>query len=89
MTKGDSEGGIFLSYPYTNNGLSLLLTTIYIYIFIYLFIKNKLTEVPCAKLQFHRMTLLDVVGKTAWVRKKIYPMVKSQISVSNVQEIDI
>ena len=31
MTNGDPEGGIFLSYPHTNNGFCFLLTTVYIY----------------------------------------------------------
>ena len=70
MTKGDPEGRIFLSYPHTNNGFFFLLTTgfIYVYLFIYHLFSNKLTVVPeYAKMQFHRMTLLDVLGKIAWV----------------------
>ena len=64
MTNGDPEGRIFLSYPHTNNGFFFLLTTVSIYVFIL----NKLTEVPeYAKMQFHRMTLLDVLGKITWV----------------------
>ena len=64
MTNGDHEGRIFLSYPHTNNGLFFLLTTVFIYLFL-----NKLAEVPeYAKMQFHMMTLLDVLGKIAWVR---------------------
>ena len=36
-------------------------------LFFYLF-QNKLTEVPeYPKMQFHMMTLFDVVGKKAWV----------------------
>ena len=35
-------------------------------------------------MQFHMMTLLDVLGKIAF-----YPRVKSQISLSGVQEIDM
>ena len=36
--------------------------------FTYLF-QNKLPEFPeYAKMQFHMMTLLDVLGKMAWVR---------------------
>ena len=68
MTNGDPEAQIFLSYPHTNNGLFfLLLTTVFIY-FIYFF-KKKLPEVPeYAKMQFHMMRLLDVLGKIAWVR---------------------
>ena len=34
MTNGDPEGWIFLSYPHMNNGLFLLLTTVFIYLFI-------------------------------------------------------
>ena len=68
MTNGDLEGRIFLSYPSKNNGLFFLLTTVYSYLFIYLF-KNKFTEVPeYAKMQFHRMTLIDTLGKIAWVK---------------------
>ena len=40
----------------------------FIYLFIYLFY-NKLPEITeYVKLQFHVMTLLDVLGKIAWVR---------------------
>ena len=39
-----------------------------LFLFIYLF-KNKLPEVPeYAKVQFHMLTLLDVLCKIAWVR---------------------
>ena len=31
------------------------------------------------------MTLLDVLGKIAWVRQDFYPRVKAQISLSGVQ----
>ena len=69
LTNGGPEGRIFLSYPHTNNGFFFLLTTAFIYLFIYLFISNKLPEVPeYAKMRFHMMTLLDVLGKIAWVR---------------------
>ena len=69
MTNGDPEGRIFLSYPHANNGFFFLLATGFIYLFIYLFILNKLPEVPeNAKMQFHMMTLLDVMGNIAWVR---------------------
>ena len=62
MTNCDPKGRIFLSYPLPNNGFFFLLTTI----FIYLFILNKLPEVPqYAKMQFHMMTLLDVLDKIA------------------------
>ena len=66
MTNGDPEWRIFLSYPHTNNGNFFLLTTVFIYLFIYLFIYFKIPEYP--KMQFHMMTLLDVMGKIAWVR---------------------
>ena len=64
MTNGDPEARIFLSYPHTNNGFfSSLLTTVFIYLF-----KKKLPEVTeYAKMQFHMMMLLDVLGKIAWV----------------------
>ena len=41
----------------------------FIYLFIYYYLKkNKLPDVPeYAKMQFHMMTLLDVLGKKAWV----------------------
>ena len=36
------------------------------------FFWNKLPEVPeYAKIQFHKMTILDVLGKIAWVREDI------------------
>ena len=64
MTKGDTKGCIILSYPHTNNGFFFLLTTDFSIYFL-----NKLPEVPeYAKMQFHMMTLLDVLGKIAWVR---------------------
>ena len=64
MTKGDPEGQIFLSYPHTNNGFFFLLPTFCL--FTYFKIS---TEVPeYAKMQFHMMTLLDVLDKIAWVR---------------------
>ena len=64
MTKGDPKGRIILSYPHTNNGFFFLLTTVFNIYFL-----NKLPEVPeYAKMQFHMMTLLDVLGKIAWVR---------------------
>ena len=71
MTNGDPEERIFLSYSNTNNGLFFILTTVFIYLFICLFIclfENKLPEAPeYAKMQFHMMTLLDVLGKIAGV----------------------
>ena len=59
MTNGDHEGRIFLSYPHTNNEFFFLLTTD-------LFIYFKIPEY--AKMQFYMMSLLDVLGKIAWVR---------------------
>ena len=62
MTNGDSEGRIFLSYPHTNSRFFFLFTTGFIYLIIYF-------KVPeYAKMQFHMMMLLDVLGKIAWVR---------------------
>ena len=73
MTNGDREGRIFLSYPHMNIGFFFLLTTVFIYLFIYLF-QNNLAEVPeYAKMQFHMMTLLDVLGKIAWVNRFSIP----------------
>ena len=67
MTNSDREGQIFLSHPHTINGFCFLLTTVFIYLF-----RNKLPEVPeYAKNQYHMMTLLDVLGKIAWVRFSI------------------
>ena len=64
MTNGDPEVQIFLSYPHRNNGFFFLLTMCCFYLF-----ENKLTEVPeYTKMQFHRVTLLDVLGKIALVR---------------------
>ena len=63
MINCDPEGRI--SYPQMNNGFFFLLTIV----FIYLSFLDKLSEVPdYAKMQFHMMTLLDVLGKIAWVR---------------------
>ena len=64
ITNGDPEGRIFLSYPQTNNEFFFLLTTVFIYLF-----QNNLPEVPeYAKMQFHMMALLNVLGKIAWVK---------------------
>ena len=58
MTNGDPEGRIFLSFPHTNNGFFFLLTTDIIYL------KKKIPEVPeYDKMQFHMVTLIDVLGK--------------------------
>ena len=66
MTNHNAEGLIFLSHPHIYNGFFFLLTTVFIYLFIFL---KKLPEVPeNAKMQFHMMTLLDVLGKIAWIR---------------------
>ena len=68
MTNRSPEGQIFLSYPHMNNGFFFLLTTVFIYLSILLF-QNKLPEVPeYAKMQFHMMTLLDILGKKTWIR---------------------
>ena len=68
MINADLKGRIFLSYPNTNNGYFFLSTSFYS--FAYFFKKkNKLPEVPeYAKMQFHMMSLLDVLSKIAWVR---------------------
>ena len=71
MTNGDPEGRVFLScshptngffYTHMNNGFFFLLTIVFL---IYLLLPE-VTEY--AKMQFHMMTLLDVLGKIAWVR---------------------
>ena len=63
MTNGDPEGRIFLFHPHTNNGFFFLLTTVFIYLF-----QTKISGVlKYAKMQFHMMTLLDVLGNIAWV----------------------
>ena len=63
MTKGDLQGRIFRSDPHRNNGFFFLLTTVFICLF------KKLTEIlGYAKMQFHMITLLNVLGKIAWVR---------------------
>ena len=59
MTNGDPEGRIFLSYPHMNNGFFYLLISVFIYLFIYFKINFK----KIAKMQFHMMMLLDVLGK--------------------------
>ena len=54
--------------------------------FIYLF-QNKLPDVPqYARIQFHIMKLLDILGKIAWISYIFYSRVKSQISILGVQE---
>ena len=63
MTNGKPEGRIFLTHPHTNNGFFFLLTTVLFYFL------DKLPEVPeYAKMPFHMMTLLDVLGEIAWTR---------------------
>ena len=83
MISGDPEGRTFLSYPNTKNGLFFLLITVFIF-FIYLFkylFQNKLPEVPeYTKMQFHMMTLLDFLGKIAWVRLDFL----SQVKISDI-----
>ena len=89
MTNSDPEGRIFLSYPHTNNGFFFLLTTVFTYLFIFLF-QNKLPEVSeYAKMLFHMMTLLGVLGKIekAWVRKDFLSQGKISIALSSVQEL--
>ena len=68
MTNGDPERQIFL-FPHTNNGFFFLLTTVYcsLYLFINVFIYFKISF-QYTKMQFHMMTLLDVLGKIACVR---------------------
>ena len=70
MTNGDPEGRIF--YPTLTriiDSFSCSPLFLFIFLIIYLFILNKLPEVPeYAKMQFHMLTLLDVLGKIAWVR---------------------
>ena len=69
MINGDPEGRIFLSYlTQTLDSFSCSPLFLFICLYIYL-LKNKLAEVPdYAKMQFHMMTLLDVLGKIALVR---------------------
>ena len=65
MPNGDPEGRIFLSYPHTNNRFFSLLITV----FIYVFVLNKLPEIPeYGNMQFHMVTLFDVLCKIAWVK---------------------
>ena len=64
MTNCDPQGRIFISYAHTNIGFCFLLTTVFIYLS-----SNKLQEVSeYGKMQFHMMTLLDVLNKIAWVK---------------------
>ena len=46
------------------------LSCLSLFLFIYsILLKNKLPEVPeYAKMQFHTMTLFDILGKIAWER---------------------
>ena len=69
MTNGDPRDGFYIlpSHELWNIFHAYLCFYLFIYLFIYL--KNKLPEVSeYAKMQFHLMTLLDVLGKIAWVR---------------------
>ena len=51
-----------------NDGFFFMLTT-FLFSFINLFMLKKLPEVPkYAKMEFHMKTLLDVLGKIAWVK---------------------
>ena len=70
MTSRDPKRQIF--YPTLTRIIdsfscsTLFLFIFYLYIYLYL---NKLLEVPeYAKMQFHMMTSLGVLGKIAWVR---------------------
>ena len=50
MTNDDPVGQIFLSYPHTNSGFFILLTTVFLF-------KNQLPEVPeDTRIQFYMMT---------------------------------
>ena len=63
MTNGDPEGQIF--YP-TLTGIMDSFSCSQLFLFIHLFILNKLPEVPeYAKMQFHMMMFLEVLGKIA------------------------
>ena len=54
-------GTDFSILPHMNNGLFFLLTTVFIYF--------KISFQKSLRLmQFHMMTLLNVLGKVAWVR---------------------
>ena len=64
MTNGDPEGWVFLSYTHTSNWFFFLLTTVFIYLFLFIYLLKKLPEVfEYAMMQFHMITLLDVLGK--------------------------
>ena len=64
-----------------NNGLVFLLTTVFIYF------KISFQKSPeYAKMQFHMTMLLDVLIRLHGQDKIFYPRVKSQISLSGVQE---
>ena len=68
MTNSDPEGQMFLSYPHMNNGFFFLLNTVFNYFFFIIIFSKNLPEFPeYAKMQFHMMTLLDVLGKIACV----------------------
>ena len=68
-TNGDPEGRIF--YPTLTqimDSFSCSPLFSFIYLFVYLF-EDQLPEVPqYVKMQCHRMTLPDALGKIAWVR---------------------
>ena len=65
MKNSDPEGRIFLSYRHTNNGFYFLPLFLFIYLFIMSFQKSLKTQI---KLKFQMMTLLDILGRIAWVR---------------------
>ena len=65
MTNDDPWDGLF--YPTLTRKMDSFSCSP-LFLFIYLF-ENKLPVVlECAKMQFHMMTLPDVLGKIAWVR---------------------
>ena len=65
MTIGDPEGRFF--YPTLKRIMNSFSCSP---LFLFIYFLKKLLEVPGdAKMQFHMMTLLDVLGKIAWVRE--------------------
>ena len=71
MTNGDPEGRIFF-YPTLTRIMELIFCSplfLFIFLFDYLFIlKYALEVLEYAKMQCNMVTLLDVLGKIAWVR---------------------
>ena len=70
MTNDDPEDRFFyLTLTRMMDYFSCSSLFLFIYLHICLFVLIKLPEVPeYAKLQFHMMTLLDVLRRIAWVR---------------------